>query len=223
MAKPAAGHTGGSGWERSIKKRGEGRGKKGSNLPYFFFRLVSPPSPSVPSSLSLSFCLSLPPPSSTPYGRQSRSKDDRPILLFRFICRSETLLFRIVARFNGLIYFARFSLANRLDPVDHWSFLLSSFLFFFFPLVSRAGPLPPLSPVHSGDAWENLNRFFDFRLSKGSFWRKLDPSWNSGIRSSYSDACREICRFLCKNVRFNISFLFFFFFCRIFEQLFFTK
>lgn len=100
------------------KKGEEERGKKGSNLPYFFFRLVSSANP--PSPLrSLSLTLSLFPPSSTPYGRQSRSEDDRPILLFRFICRSETLLFRIVARFNGLIYFARFSLANRLDLVDH--------------------------------------------------------------------------------------------------------
>lgn len=39
------------------KKGEEGRGKKGSNLPYFFFRLVSsanPPSPLRSLSLSLS-------------------------------------------------------------------------------------------------------------------------------------------------------------------------
>lgn len=173
MAKPAAGHTGGSGWERSIKKGGEGRGKKGSNLPYFFFRLVSPPSPSVPSSLSLSFCLSLPPPSSTPYGRQSRSKDDRPILLFRFICRSETLLFRIVARFNGLIYFARFSLANRLDPVDHWSFLLSSFLFFFsLSFLVRVLSLPFLLSIQEthGKIWIGFSIFDSRRVVFGGNW-----------------------------------------------------
>lgn len=176
MAKPAAGHTGGSGWERSIKKGGEGRGKKGSNLPYFFFRLVSPPSPSVPLSfLSLSVSLSLPPPSSTPYGRQSRSKDDRPILLFRFICRSETLLFRIVARFNGLIYFARFSLANRLDPVDHWSFLLSSFLFFFPSRFSCGSSLPPLPFLLSiqkthGKIWIGFSIFDSRRVVFGGNW-----------------------------------------------------
>lgn len=105
--------------EKYKKERG-GEGKKGKQSSLFLLSTRFAAQPLRPLlSLSLSFCLSLPPPSSTPYGRQSRSKDDRPILLFRFICRSEMLLFRIVARFNGLIYFARFSLANRLDPVDH--------------------------------------------------------------------------------------------------------
>lgn len=99
-------------------KKGE-EGKKGKQSSLFLLSSRFVGQPSVPPPLSLSLTLSLFPPSSTPYGRQSRSEDDRPILLFRFICRSETLLFRIVARFNGLIYFARFSLANRLDLVDH--------------------------------------------------------------------------------------------------------
>lgn len=115
MAKPAAGHTGGSGWERNIKKERRGGEKREAIFLISSFVSFRRPTLRPPSALSLSLF----PPSSTPYGRQSRSEDDRPILLFRFICRSETLLFRIVARFNGLIYFARFSLANRLDLVDH--------------------------------------------------------------------------------------------------------
>lgn len=111
-------------WMGEKYKKGEGRGEEGGGKREAIFLISSfvsfrrltlrPPL----HSLSLSL-VPPPPPSSTPYGRQSRSEDDRPILLFRFICRSETLLFRIVARFNGLIYFARFSFANRLDLVDH--------------------------------------------------------------------------------------------------------
>lgn len=109
-------------WMGEKYKKGEegrGGGEKGKQSSLFLLSSRFAGQPSVPpSTLSLSL-VPPPPPSSTPYGRQSRSEDDRPILLFRFICRSETLLFRIVARFNGLIYFARFSLANRLDLVDH--------------------------------------------------------------------------------------------------------
>lgn len=47
-------------YKKGEERRGEEGGKKGSNLPYFFFRLVSPANPpSPPSTLSLS--LSSPP------------------------------------------------------------------------------------------------------------------------------------------------------------------
>lgn len=84
--------------EMEERKRDIRRGeeKKGSNLPYFF-----------PSHLVSAATLVSPPPPPTVRPISFRMTADQPILLFRFICRSQTCAVCLRVRFIIIPYCAR--------------------------------------------------------------------------------------------------------------------